>query len=248
MRATGRGAMSQQPRHRRYNPGVLLGHCAPAFALKALAPRVPLWALVAGVYLLDILFAIFVLTGIEHARIVPGFTASNDLDLYDMPWSHSVLAGAVWAVLAGGLAAWLWPGARWRVGLAMAAAVLSHLALDIPVHVPDMTLAGNDTARLGLGLWNHRALAIAIEAGVLAAGVLVLARSSWAAAARRGRAVAGLGAAMMLLLIVSYVVPTPPAITPMVLLLLVTAAGLALITGLVVDRGASAASPASRPE
>jgi hypothetical protein len=167
-----------------------------------------------------------------------------------MPWSHSVLAGAVWAVLAGALAAWLWPGARWRVGLAMAAAVLSHLALDIPVHVPDMTLAGNDTVRLGLGLWNHRALVIAIEAGVLAAGVLVLARSSWAASARRGRAVVGLGAAMMVLLIVSYVVPTPPAITPMVLLILATVAGVALITGLVVDavdRGVGVTGP-TRPE
>ncbi len=227
---------------------VLLGHCAPAFVLKAVAPRVPLWALVTGVYLLDILFAIFVLADIEHARIVPGFTASNDLDLYDMPWSHSVLAGAVWAVLAGALAARLWPGAPWRVAPAMAAAVLSHLALDIPVHVPDMTLAGNDTLRLGLGLWNQRVLVIAIEAGVLAAGVLVLARSSWAVAARRSRALIALGAAMMLLLIVSYVVPTPPAITAMVVLLLGTVASLTLITGLVVDRGASVAGIATRPE
>lgn len=227
---------------------VLIGHCAPAFALKSLAPRVPLWALVAGVYLLDILFPIFVLAGIEQARIVPGFTASNDLDLFDIPWSHSVLAGVVWAVLAGALAAWLLPAARWRAGLAMTAAVLSHLALDIPVHVPDMTLAGNDTLRLGLGLWNHRALALAIEAGVLVAGVLVLARSSWAAAARRRRAVIGLGATMMILLIASYVVPAPPAITAMVLLLLATIASLALVTGLLVDRGTGAIEPATRPE
>lgn len=230
---------------------MLIGHCAPAFALKALAPRVPLWALVAGVYLLDILFPIFILTGIEHARIVPGFTASNDLDLFDMPWSHSVLAGAVWAVLAGALAAWLWPSARWRAGLAMAAAVLSHLALDIPVHVPDMTLAGNDTPRLGLGLWNHRALAIAVETGVLAAGVLVLAGSSWAAATRRRRAIAGLSAAMMVLLIISYAVPTPPDMTAMAVLLLATVAGLALAAGLIVDRssrrGAGAAPARPSP-
>jgi hypothetical protein len=227
---------------------VLIGHCAPAFALKALAPRVPLWALVAGVYLLDILFPVFILAGIEHARIVPGFTASNDLDLFDMPWSHSVLAGAVWAVLAGALAAWLWPAARWRAGLAMAAAVLSHLALDIPMHVPDMTLAGDHTPRLGLGLWNHRALAIAVEAGVLAAGVLVLTRSSWAAAARRRGAIAGLGAAMMLLLIVSYAVPTPPDITTMAVLLMATIASLALAAGVLVDRGAGATEPATRPQ
>jgi hypothetical protein len=232
----------------RYDGAVLLGHCAPALALKAVAPRVPLWALVAGVYLLDILFPIFVLTGIEQARIVPGFTASNDLDLFDMPWSHSVLAGVVWALLAGALAAWMWPATRWRAGLAMAAAVLSHMALDIPVHVPDLTLAGNHTPRVGLGLWNHRALAIAVEAGVLVAGVLVLARSSWAAAARRRGPIVGLGAAMMLLLAVSYVVPTPPDMTTMAMLLLATIAGLTLAAGLLVDRGAGAGQPATLPD
>jgi hypothetical protein len=216
---------------------MLLGHCAPAFALKALAPRVPLWALVAGVYLLDILFSVFVLAGVEHARIVPGFTASNDLDLFDMPWSHSVTAGVAWSALTGALAAWLWPAARWRAALAMAAAVLSHLALDIPVHVPDMPLAGNHTARLGLGLWNHRPLAIAVEAAVLAAGVLVLGRSSWARATGRNAAIAWLGAALMLMLVVSYVVPTPPNIVLMVLLLLATTIGLAAVAGLAVDRG-----------
>jgi hypothetical protein len=225
---------------------MLLGHSAPAFVLKALAPRVPLWALVAGVYLLDVLFPIFVLAGVEHARVVPGFTASNDLDLFDMPWSHSVLAGAAWSLLAGALAAWLWPATRWRAGLAMAAAVLSHLALDIPVHVPDVTLAGNHTPRLGIGLWNHRALAIAVEAGVLAAGVLVLARSSWAVAAGRRGAIAGLGVAMMMLLLVSYVVPTPPDMTTMAMLLLATIAGLVLSAGILVDRGAS--QPATLPE
>ena len=55
-----------------------------------------------AVQAVDVLWAVFILGGVEHARIVPGFTESNALDLYDMPYTHSLIATFVWALLAGG--------------------------------------------------------------------------------------------------------------------------------------------------
>jgi hypothetical protein len=41
---------------------------------------------------LDVMWAPLVLMGIEKVRIVPGFTATNPLDLYYMPFTHSLMA------------------------------------------------------------------------------------------------------------------------------------------------------------
>jgi hypothetical protein len=222
---------------------MVIGHYAPALGLKALAPRVPLWVLFLAVQLLDLAFIAFILTGVEHMRIVPGFTASNDLDLVDMPWSHSLVASLAWSVLAGAIAAALVPGARGRAGLAVAAAVFSHYVLDAVVHVPDLPLAGPGSPRIGLGLWNHVAAALAVEAALFAAGAWMLVRSSWACATGRRAAIIKLAAIMMLLLVVTYLIPTPP--TPVALSAsgLGTFAVLALAAARMVDRGASAASP-----
>jgi hypothetical protein len=220
---------------------MLIGHYAPALGLKALAPRVPLWVLFLAVQWLDIAFACFVVAGVEHIRIVPGLTASNDLDLVDIAWSHSLVASLVWSALAGAVAAALVPGARGRAGLALGLAVLSHYALDAVVHVPDLTLAGPGTPRIGLGLWNHRAAAVAVEATVFAAGVWILVRSSWAGATGRRGAIARLAALMLLLLLVSYVTPTPPTPAALVASCLATFTALALAAAWMLDRGATRA-------
>ena len=68
------------------------GHYGPAFAAKALPSPPSMGAAFLAVQLVDVAWAIFILTGVEHARIVPGFLAQSDLDLYDMPWTHSLVA------------------------------------------------------------------------------------------------------------------------------------------------------------
>ena len=45
----------------------------------------------------------------------------------------------------------------------MGAAVASHWLLDLVVHVPDLPLVGNDSPKLGLGLWRHFELSVALE-------------------------------------------------------------------------------------
>jgi hypothetical protein len=80
---------------------MFVGHYGPSFAVKAARASIPLWVVFIAVQLIDVLWAIFVLLGIEKVRIVPGFTATNPLDLYYMPYTHSLIGATVWAIAAG---------------------------------------------------------------------------------------------------------------------------------------------------
>ena len=53
--------------------------------------------------------------------------------------------------------------------------VVSHYLLDVIVHLPDLPLLDNDSPKLGLGLWNHFGLSVALELVVLAAGAVAYA-------------------------------------------------------------------------
>src|SRR6266581_9552904 len=136
---------------------MFVGHYGVSFAAKRFTPRTSLGTLFFAVQLLDVLFAIFVLAGVEKLHIVPGFTQYNPYDLYYMPYSHSLAGSLGWSAAAGlvvltlgGQGAALWTGA----------AVFSHFLLDVPMHTPDMPIFGNDSMKIGLGLWRHRDLAL----------------------------------------------------------------------------------------
>jgi hypothetical protein len=148
----------------RYPPRVLAGHYSAAFIAKAADPSVPLWVLALAVQAVDIVWGLFVLTGVEHLRIDPSLP-SNPLDLYDMPYTHSLLGTLVWAGLAFAISL-RWLG-RARSAVVVAAAVASHWLLDWLVHRPDLTLYGVPP-KLGLGLWNHPLPALALELALLA--------------------------------------------------------------------------------
>src|ERR1700687_547968 len=97
---------------------MFIGHYGPSFAIKAIRPAIPLWPLFIAVQLVDVAWAVLVLLGMEKVRIVPGITASNPLDLYYMPYTHSLVAAALWAVAAIALCRPLpgvsdWPAALW---------------------------------------------------------------------------------------------------------------------------------------
>ena len=88
-----------------------------------------------------------------------------------MPYTHSLLAALLWS--AGALLVYRLSGTRGAVGkaaLVVALAVFSHWILDLLVHRPDLPLYDN-TAKVGLGLWNFPAVAFALEAGLLFGGM-----------------------------------------------------------------------------
>jgi len=149
---------------------MFIGHYGVSFAAKRFAPRTSLGVLFLAVQLLDVLFTIFVLAGVEHLRVVPGFTEYNAYDLYYMPYTHSLIGALGWSILAGFLAAAI--GGR-KAAPWVAFAVFSHFLLDVPMHTPDMPIFGNNSAKIGLGLWRHRDLALSAELLTLAVGVWV---------------------------------------------------------------------------
>jgi len=149
---------------------MFIGHYGVSFAAKRFTPRTSLGVLFFAVQLLDVLFAIFVVTGIEKMRIVPGFTEYNAYDLYFMPYTHSLIGSLAWSAVAG-VVAWALgarQGAAW-----IAAAVFSHFLLDVPMHTPDMPLLGNDSMKIGFGLWHHRNLSLLAELVTLGVGVWI---------------------------------------------------------------------------
>lgn len=149
------------------------GHYSASFAGKAADKHIPLWVLFIAVQLIDVLWSIFVLLGIEKVRIVPGITASNALDLYYMPYTHSLLGVLCWSALAYAVCQ-LVPGLRGqRTGLILAAAVFSHWILDLIVHRPDLALY-DSVGKMGFGLWNYRGAAFALEMAVLFGGAAML--------------------------------------------------------------------------
>jgi hypothetical protein len=80
---------------------MFVGHYGPSFLAKRVEPAIPLWVLFLAVQLLDVFWGIFILLGIEKVRIVPGYTETNALDLYYMPYTHGLPGALAWAVVAG---------------------------------------------------------------------------------------------------------------------------------------------------
>jgi membrane-bound metal-dependent hydrolase YbcI (DUF457 family) len=155
---------------------MFIGHFGVGFAAKKFAPRTSLATLIAAPIFLDLLWPIFVLLGWEHVRIVPGITRYNPLDLYDFPWSHSLLMSIVWATsfsVIYFLISHYRPGA-----IAIWIGVVSHWILDWITHRPDMPLYPGGGPRLGLGLWNHVAATMATEIAMLAVGVWLYASAT----------------------------------------------------------------------
>jgi hypothetical protein len=149
---------------------MFVGHYGPAFAGKALKQSVPLWILFLAAQLLDVFWAIFVLLGIEKVRIVPGFTATNPLDLYYMPYTHSLDAALLWSIGAAVAYYLFCKKDGWTAATVAGVVVYSHWILDVLVHRRDMPLYDNSD-KIGLGLWNHPLVAFVLELAVLFLGI-----------------------------------------------------------------------------
>jgi hypothetical protein len=164
---------------------VFVGHYGPSLAAKAAKNSIPLWILFIAVQLLDVFWSIFVLLGIEKVRIVPGITATNPLDLYYMPYTHSLLGAIAWSIAAG-IAYYLFRKADgWSAAAFVGAAVFSHWVLDWLVHRPDLPLYDN-SLKVGLGLWNYPVFAFVLEIAVLFSGMYLYMKAT-KPAARGGR-------------------------------------------------------------
>src|SRR5436190_17159685 len=144
---------------------MFIGHYGVAFAVRRVENRIPLWLLFLAVQFVDVLWSVLVLLGVEKARITRDYVGSLPLDLYYMPYTHSLAAAIVWSLLAY-LGCALFTSekgaAARRMSLLIALAVLSHWILDLVVHRPDLPLY-DDARKVGLALWNYPLTALALE-------------------------------------------------------------------------------------
>ncbi len=223
---------------------MFIGHFAPAF-LAATHPRAPsLPALFVAAQLTDIAFFGLALAGIERLRIVPGITVMNGMDLYHMPYTHSLLGSLAFA-LAMGLAM------HWMTGRAMAAVlagavVASHWFLDLLVHRPDLTLAGMPP-KLGLGLWNHPLIAIPLELALFVGSFLLWRKSRGKRAGKpAGRTGWTLLLVMLAVQLYNWAAPEPASVSAALPLMALAAFALFIWLAARADDGARGlANPAS---
>src|SRR2546430_12525596 len=125
------------------------GHFAAGLAMKAKQPSAPTWALLLGTGLLDVLFGVFVMLGLERVTMTPHVGQGFSLDFID--WSHSLLMSLVWSLVYG---AFFWRRGR-AVACMLAFAVFSHFLLDLPMHPKDLALWPHAQSHIGLGMWTR---------------------------------------------------------------------------------------------
>jgi membrane-bound metal-dependent hydrolase YbcI (DUF457 family) len=148
---------------------MFIGHFAVGFAAKRAAPRASLATLMVAAQLVDLVWPLLVLAGVEVVRIDPGNTAFTPLDFESYPWTHSLLMVFVWAAAFG--IAYRARTGYVRGAWVVAALVFSHWVLDWVTHRPDLQLAPGAAARTGLGLWQSVPATVIVEGAVFAAGL-----------------------------------------------------------------------------
>ena len=141
-----------------------IGHLGAGLAVKRLAPQVSLGVLLLAAELIDILWIIFALAGIETM----GFS----------PWSHSLFMAVVWSVAAAFIAGIFYRSRRAAVLIGLV--VFSHWVLDFISHPmgalgmgaqPDLPLFFAGSVRVGLGLYNTIPGVIIGELGMILLGL-----------------------------------------------------------------------------
>ncbi|WP_379921547.1 hypothetical protein [Erythrobacter sp. R86502] len=140
---------------------MFIGHFAPAFVAAAVSPQRPrLGLMFVAAQLIDWGFFALAMLGVENMRIDPSASVMVPFDLYDMPYTHSLIGTALWAAALCGVVAI--HQRNLKIAMLAGLVVLSHWVLDWLVHVPDLTLDGTPP-KFGLGLWNMPWIAIPLE-------------------------------------------------------------------------------------
>ena len=189
---------------------MFIGHFAVGLAAKRFAPKTSLVPLMVAPLLLDLIWPLLLLAGVEHAGLVAAPTPFLVLDLYDYPWSHSLVTALGWS-LAFALV-WGLPTGDRRGAVVVGLGVFSHWVLDFVTHRPDMPLYPGDAGRVGLGLWYSVPGTVLVEGALFVAGVVLYLRTT------RARGVLGHVAlwSLIIFLTVGYTMsvlgPPPPSI------------------------------------
>jgi len=149
---------------------MFIGHFGVGLAAKKAAPKASLGTLFFASQFIDLLWPFFLIFGIEKVKIDPGNTAFTPFDFVHYPYSHSLIAVLIWALIFGAIYFLIKKDLKTSVWLGVL--VLSHWILDFITHRPDLPLLiGSNSPLVGLGLWNSVIATIIIEGGIFILGV-----------------------------------------------------------------------------
>ena len=187
---------------------MFIGHFAVAMAGKRLAPGVSLGMLFLAAQLVDLVWPVFLLLGLERMEIDPGNTAFTPLDFVYYPLTHSLVAGFGWAFALGAL--WFAFRRDVRGAFVVGVLVLSHWVLDFVTHRPDLPISLDSGPKVGLGLWNSVPATLAVESTLFALGVFLYVRLTRATRRRGLWAFWSLVGFLVLTYVANVVGPPPP--------------------------------------
>ncbi len=209
------------------------GHIGAGLAIGRLERRVNVGVFVFAAVLIDFMLWLFVLLGWESVTIPANYAATHQPD-FVFPFSHGLLAVIAWSALAGAAAFLYYPRlekVRFRAAALVAASVFSHWLLDALVHVPELPVAGADSMKVGLGLWQSMRVALIAESLIAALGLYLFVSGAGMSRAKK------LGfTALCLVVLASTVIgmtvaPPPPSVTAMAATSLITIAVVCALAG-----------------
>src|SRR6266849_3662399 len=136
---------------------MFVGHFGIAFLLWRLFPQVPLPVVLISVSFPDLLWSLLIPAGVEKVRINPDSPLQKFIVFEKFPYSHSLVLGSVWSLIAGLLN-------NPVVVPVFVAGSASHWLLDTVVHLKDLPVLGFDGDRkVGAGLWKRGPVAFVVE-------------------------------------------------------------------------------------
>ncbi|WP_276389421.1 metal-dependent hydrolase [Eudoraea chungangensis] len=128
-----------------------------------------------AVQLLDLIWPILVLLGIESLSIDPGNTKLTHLNFEFYPYSHSLFMALMWSIIFG--LCYLLFTKNKKGSLILGALVMSHWILDFITHRPDLPIAPFSDLKVGLGLWNYPVLETILELSLFGIGAFLYFKS-----------------------------------------------------------------------
>jgi hypothetical protein len=150
---------------------MFIGHFAVALLSRRNYQLPSLAMMFIAVQLLDLIWPVFVLLGIESLSIDHGNTKLTHLDFEYYPYSHSLFMASIWGGVLG-LIYYIVTGNK-KGSYILGALVLSHWVLDLITHRPDLPISPFSELKVGLGLWNFPVMEIVIELSLFIAGAML---------------------------------------------------------------------------
>jgi membrane-bound metal-dependent hydrolase YbcI (DUF457 family) len=154
---------------------MFIGHFGVGLAAKKIAPNINLGFLFIACQLLDLIWPVLVLMGVEQVAVDHSATEVTPLNFLHYPYSHSLVMTLLYS-LVGAFVTWrVFKSAR--VGAVMGFTVFSHWILDLITHRPDLPLLLGDR-KVGLGLWNSVWGTLVVEVSIFVIGIFLYIQSS----------------------------------------------------------------------